>query len=260
MCTIVLLNRIARDYPVVVAANRDEMYAREAGPPQRLHERPVVVGGLDLSQGGTWMGVAQNGFFAALTNQRTFQPPDRSLSSRGRVVLDVLRGASRYRARRLLGELDVRRYNDFNLVYGDADGLEVAYARRDATVLEIEPVPHGVHVLTNDRLDSPEFDKVARLRTALAGAATLDDGELEQLLMQLLCDHQHPDPKDVPEPPAGFPRELVAKLGAVCIHTEHYGTRSASLVALSRRHVARYLFADGPPCKTSFQDVMPLLS
>ena len=257
MCTIALLHRVVPDHPLVIAANRDELYARPATVPQPVH--PGIVAGLDGTHGGTWMGVTAGGFFAGITNQRTVSAPDRSLGSRGQVVLEVLRAGSRGKARALLEALDPALYNSFNLVFGDAGGADVAYARRESATLDLVPVPEGIHVLPNDRLDSPEFVKVARLRGALEEAAGAPWPELESQLQALLADHEHPSAEEIAMPPAGFPRELAAKLQAVCIHTEHYGTRSASLIALDPGRVARYLFADGPPCRTAFQDFTALV-
>jgi hypothetical protein len=45
----------------------------------------------------------------------------------------------------------------------------------------------------------------------------------------------------------------------VCVHTERYGTHSSTLLALDPGRVARYLFASGPPCRTTFEDVTDLL-
>ena len=241
---------------MVIAANRDEFYARPATVPQRLH--PAIVAGLDGAHGGTWMGVTRGGFFAGITNQRTVSGPDRSLGSRGQVVLEVLRAGSRQKARAVLEALDPALYNSFNLVFGDAEGADIAYARRETGTLELAPLPEGIHVLPNDRLDSPEFVKVARLRAALENAAHTPWPELESQLEALLADHAHPSADEVAVP-AGFSRELAAQLQAVCIHTEHYGTRSSSLIALDPGRVARYLFADGPPCRAAFQDMTGLV-
>jgi uncharacterized protein with NRDE domain len=45
MCTLAIYFRTFTDYPVVVAANRDEYLARDAVPPVALNDRPYVVGG-----------------------------------------------------------------------------------------------------------------------------------------------------------------------------------------------------------------------
>jgi hypothetical protein len=44
---------------------------------------------------------------------------------------------------------------------------------------------------------------------------------------------------------------------APCVHTERYGTRSASLIRVPSRvdRLPEVLVADGPPCTASFKDV-----
>ncbi len=47
---------------------------------------------------------------------------------------------------------------------------------------------------------------------------------------------------------------------ATCIHSEHYGTRSSTLVAFEQGRVGAYLHADGSPCVTPCVDRTELLS
>ena len=83
MCSVVVLNGVRADYPVVLATNRDEFYARASSGPQRLLDAPRSVGGRDLVAHGTWAAVTEHGLFVGVTNQRTLAPPDRSKRSRG---------------------------------------------------------------------------------------------------------------------------------------------------------------------------------
>ena len=256
MCTFVLLQRVHPDYPVVIAANRDEVYARPTAAAAVLVEEPRVVGGRDRRSGGTWLGATAAGFVAGLTNQRTWRLPDPALRSRGEVVLEALRRGSVDGVEALLAGLDPRAYNPFNLVYGDAGGLRVAYARPDRERVELDAVPDGVHVLPNDRLDAPGFAKVARARALAARAGSPRE------LGRLLGDHHRPDLAEVTPPPPGSPfdRALARELDALCVHTPAYGTRSATVLALVDGAVARYLYADGPPCRTAFADLTGLLT
>jgi hypothetical protein len=61
-------------------------------------------------------------------------------------------------------------------------------------------------------------------------------------------------------PPSHLPPELARELTATCIHSELYGTRSASLIGLDHGRVAAYLHADGPPCVTPFVSKLGLLA
>jgi len=60
-------------------------------------------------------------------------------------------------------------------------------------------------------------------------------------------------------PPSHLPRELARELTATCIHSERYGTRSATILALDQGRVVEYRHADGPPCTTPFRDTRGLL-
>ena len=258
VCTFVVLNRVRDDLPLVLAANRDEIYARPAKPPQVLVEEPRVIGGLDVSSGGTWLGVTPGGFFAGVTNQRTYTGPDPSLESRGPLVVGALELGTREAVRAMLERLAPGRYNSFNLIYGDAGGVQVAYGRREAAHVDIVEMPPGLHVLPNDRIDSPEFPKVERVRELVEPAVHAPWPELRAALIGALADHQQPAPDSLPPLPPGsrFAVDFVRKLHAVCIHTPNYGTRSATLLGLTPGAVAHYQFAPGPPCTTQFADVL----
>ena len=77
MCLILFAHRAHPDYPLVVAANRDEWFRRPTAPAAFWPDAPEVFAGRDLEQQGTWLGVTRNGRFAALTNYRdpVSQPP-----------------------------------------------------------------------------------------------------------------------------------------------------------------------------------------
>lgn len=81
MCLIVFAWRPSHALPLIVAANRDEFYARPTQPLAQWADAPQVYAGRDLEAGGTWLGVTSDGRFAALTNIRN---PDLPLGNRSR--------------------------------------------------------------------------------------------------------------------------------------------------------------------------------
>ncbi len=262
MCTIGIALHAHPDWPLIIAANRDELYARDAiGPVVLRASGPRVVGGLDHVSGGTWMGLNDAGIFVGVTNQRTFVGPDRSLASRGPMVVDALTHTTMGSMRDYVAGLDPRAFNEFNLLYGNANQLEVAYARRDAERMRIEAVPKGFHALPNDELNHPWFPKATRLAGDLSkslDSAPVDLGQLGALLGT----HDKPALDTIEELPAAsrFDRPMVRELMALCIHTPAYGTRSATVVGLAGDGRICYLFADGPPCRTEFTDFSHLLT
>ncbi len=249
MCTLAAFVRVFRDWPIVVAANRDEFLARPATPPLLLREEhPRAVGGRDLTAGGTWLGVAETGLVAGILNRRTSMPPDRACRSRGLLCLDLLAfptavvGAARAAAE------PAGRYNAFNLLVADrTDAFVVsqpAGERPRAARLEA-----GLHLLTNLDVNDPTCPRIAasHRRFAAAGETFARGGDVDALvkgLREILADHATAlDPRGP---------------GSLCVHAGPYGTRSSSvLMVASEGGAARYFHADGPPCATSL-DPVPL--
>ncbi len=254
MCTAVILNGVGPEHAVVIAANRDEFLSRPAVGPVEILDRPRALGGRDEVRGGSWLGVTAGGFLALLTNQPQPGGPRPAARTRGAIVIDVLRTGNPAGARAYLDSLDASDYNSFNLLYGDAAGLEVAYGRAGRREIEREPVPPGLHVLPNGPLDEQANRKVARARALVAPHVGASWPELNRQLAAALADHARPELSDLPEtaPDARFPRQVVRELHAICIHTPSYGTRSAAIIALDPGRVSNMLWAPGPPCTTPF--------
>jgi uncharacterized protein with NRDE domain len=254
MCTIAILVGVA-DLPVVIAANRDEMYTRDTRPPQLL--APGVVGGLDAQSGGTWLAVNRAGRFAAVTNQRALSDPPAGVRSRGLVVKELALAEDQDA---YVDALDPRAYASMNLAWGDAQRVRVGYLRHDGGK-DLVTLPRGVHVLCNDVLGSDEFPRGDRLRAALdrmlAGGARSWDAIVPHM-QRALADHTREPDERVPA--SHLPLAIARELTANCIHTEVYGTRSASLIGIEPGRVAAYLHADGPPCVTAFSSRLELLA
>lgn len=260
MCTIVALHGVREDYPLVLATNRDEFYARATKGPTRLLAEPSTVGGQDLQAKGTWMGVTREGLFVGVTNHRTLRAPDPQKRSRGTLVMDALRLREPGAIRALVSTLDGRDYNSFNLMFGRAGDLYAAYGREEQREIEVEPVPVGVHVLPNDRLDSRAFWKVGHAQQWLQDAEAMAWPALRGRLQQMLADGTPAPLEALPNLPPDAPFDLATlqRLSAVCVRTPAYGTRSSTVVALTARGVGEYWFADGPPDHTDFRDVKGL--
>jgi uncharacterized protein with NRDE domain len=268
VCTLIALHQVHRELPLIVAANRDELYARPAGGPEVLAAEPRVVGGRDLEKGGTWLGVSARGWFVGLTNQRSTAPPDASLRSRGEIVLHALEQPGLDAALTWLGGVDARRYNAFNLFLGDAHRLYVAYARPTDARIELVPLEPGIWTLPNDRIGSPEFPKVDRAALLAQPLTALPWAELVPAAQTMLADHAVPDDAPVPQAlPPWLSADDSRRLQALCVHTPVYGTRSATLLAISSRgapsktgsKIEHYLHAEGPPCQAPLVDHTSLL-
>ena len=90
MCLVLIAWRVHPRYPLIVAANRDEFYARPTLPARRWPGASGMIAGQDLEAGGSWMGVDAAGRFAAVTNFRELEQGPADARSRGELVTDYL--------------------------------------------------------------------------------------------------------------------------------------------------------------------------
>jgi uncharacterized protein with NRDE domain len=222
MCLVLVAWRAHPDYPLVVAANRDEFFARPTAPAVFWPDGDILAG-RDLRDGGTWMGVTRSGRFAALTNYRDPARHCEGRASRGRLVADFL--AARTPPAAWLANVAGRTadYNDFNLLAGDGDSL----ASLSSISGEIRALEPGIYGLSNHLLDTP-WPKVAVAKSALSAAlaALPDDGPLFDLLRD---DSIHPD-QNLPR--TGVSLEWERLLSAAFVSAPDYGTRSSTVLLL----------------------------
>ncbi|WP_085693806.1 MULTISPECIES: NRDE family protein [unclassified Pseudomonas] len=232
MCLIVFAWRPDHAQPLIVAANRDEFYARPSLPLAPWPEAPHVHAGRDLEAGGTWLGLSAHGRFAALTNIRDpGQPP--AQRSRGGLVAGFLTGELSIDD--YLADVVERsaQYAGFNLLLGNAHELWHFNAR------DTEPVmlPPGVYGLSNAGLDTP-WPKLLKAKAALSAA--LDDPQPERLLA-LLADAQPAPEAELPD--TGVGRTTESLLSSVFIASQSYGTRASTALIVqadgTRRIVER---------------------
>jgi uncharacterized protein with NRDE domain len=207
----------------VLAANRDEAHDRPTRAAHRWEDAPRVVGGRDLRAGGAWLGVRDDGRFAAITNVRD-PAARREGASRGEIVRDYLVGDEPTEAFCDRLAAAAGRYPSFNLILGDARG---AFYVNEISVAPT-PLGRGVHALSNARLDVP-WPKVTRVCGALAAAVApaLD----EEALFAALADERRAADDELPS--TGVPLEWERVLSSPFIRGIAYGTR-ASTVAVIR--------------------------
>ena len=225
MCLILVAWRAHPDYPLVVAANRDEFFARPAAEAGWWPDAPSVFAGRDLEAGGTWLGLGRDGRFAGLTN---FRDPLRNRDgtpSRGALVADFLRGRESTAEALARLQFEGPRYNAFNLLVSDGDSLGI-YESASGSARLLEP---GLHALSNHLLDTP-WPKVTAGKSRLARAlrALPDDTPLCELLRD-----------DRPAPDAELPRTGVSlawerMLSSAFIRAPGYGTRCSTVVTRDR--------------------------
>jgi uncharacterized protein with NRDE domain len=246
MCTLAIYFKVFPDYPVAIAANRDEYLARPSLSPTTLLEHPHVIGGKDLQAAGTWLGLNEHGLVAGLLNRRRadYGEPNPALRSRGLLCLDALRHRTAAEAAAFVRSQRGTDYNAFNLLVASRTDAFVAYNRGGG--VEIVSLAPGMHLLTNLDLDDFECPRISRAHDRFASLCPPAEFARDPLahreqLAHLLADHS---------------TQLDAREGrpnALCQHMGDYGTRSASLIFEGREagNVSHF-FASGPPCTASF--------
>ena len=163
MCLIVLAWRTHPDYPLIVAANRDEFHGRPAAPAAFWTDKPSILAGRDLEAKGTWMGVARNGRFAAVTNYRGATEP-RAAESRGALVARFLE--SNEKPETYLKSIKASQYSGFNLLVADEELWSMS--NRDGPARRLQP---GIYGLGNTLLDAAEVNRPKERFAAALGPA-----------------------------------------------------------------------------------------
>ncbi len=174
MCTLIVLHRCVPGRPLVVAANRDEFFARPAeGPAIRESRSARILAPRDLEAGGSWVGLSERGVFAGLTNLRPIEavPSGRALRSRGEVVMKTLEARSAEDASETLSRLEEGLYNPFQLVVADAHSAALIVYRDVPRIFPLEPGPHVVGNVEDERI-AEAFGKPL----AASGASGARDG------------------------------------------------------------------------------------
>lgn len=227
MCLVLVALKSHPEYPLIVAANRDEFYDRPTTPAAFWPDAPDVLGGRDLQAGGSWLGIDVRGRFAAVTNYRQGQRENAAPRSRGHLVSDFLTGNLAAPAYMERVQRDADRYNGFNLIAGNLSSL-CYYSNREGAVRSLTP---GVYGLSNHLLNTP-WPKVAESKRAFGALLQGRSPELIDQLFALLSDPRQAGDDQLPT--TGVGPEWERLLSSAFIASEDYGTRASTVVLVQR--------------------------
>lgn len=199
MCTALISVDPDSGVPVLLAFARDEMAGRAWLPPGRhWPERPALVGGMDLREGGSWLAVADGGGanggrarVACLLNGLGTPAPAPRRLTRGRLPLAAAEGA-------LVHRLDLARYDPFHLLVAEAGSPVASLLSWDGSKLAEERLGRGTHLVSNRGLELEGGD----LPEAPERAVRLIDARV-RYFRPLLRDTVRPEPR----PGVGSTRE-----------------------------------------------------
>jgi len=237
---LAILYRVARNTPVLLAANREEDVERPTQFPKIQSGSPRVVCGIDKQAGGTWLGVNQFGLLVTVTNRARVRPPAEP-RSRGLLCRELLNSRT---ARDAMGvavkELATGRYAGANYLCADGKYAAVIYGGGRVEVAEIQP---GLHTLGSGNRDDPLDDRHDFIRRMLT-LHTLDSA-VTFLAVASRAFSRQADSEGR--------RGVVLKGGK-------FGTVSSTLLSLPRKIQQSILqYSDGPPSDHPYEDLSALL-
>lgn len=236
MCLIGISWQRHPRYAFIMAANRDEFYARPTAAAHWWRGQKTLAG-LDLEGIGTWLGATRDGRFAALTNfrERLHPHPEDPRPSRGQLVRRCLEDSED-------GHLpqDLRaRANDFagfNLLCGRLIGPRARlsfHTNRGSNRTALEP---GVYGMSNGELGA-DWPKVRALE------ATMSDLPADKPLAPILLDAltRAEIASDTALPDTGVGIELERRLSAAFILSAGYGTRCSTVLLVDHHGNAAFI-------------------
>ena len=241
MCLAALTIGQSVRFPVVLASNRDEFFARASQPLAwwRPSDGAVpILSGRDLTGGGTWMGLNPAGKLALVTNVREPDRPLMALPSRGELVLRCLTDPHID-----LAALAMTPRNGFNLLsvdlaadlWGQPD-RPVGRWVSNRPAVQGRVIGLGAFGLSNAALDTP-WPKVRALKQRLIQAVDQYD-EVDALASGLFAALLDPRPAlDSELPRTGVSTGRERQLSSAFIHIAEgdsgvYGTRCSTVVVV----------------------------
>lgn len=243
MCTLTIAWQAFEAAPILLGANRDELYDRPSLPPRVIDSERRLIAPIDEEAGGTWIGYNEEGVVAAITN-RWVDAESEGERSRGLLVRDALDHRDATAACRTVERaLDAAAYDAFNLLIADENGAILIEYDSGPSVHTLSP---GVHVVMNVGYDTyytiPSFRSDASRQQAENG--------------RQLYEHLQPRPGESADE---WHERAASALSdhdfGVCIHGDGFGTRSSSLIRIDSDGRGQYEFADGPPCRTDYERI-----
>lgn len=234
MCILFIAVQQHPDYPLIIAANRDEYYNRPTDASDWWPEAPSLLAGRDLRAGGTWMGMTQQGKIAALTNIRAPHTLMDNAQSRGELVSGYLMNQvedDEYADKLRHSKAN---YNGYNLLFGQWDHLQVYNNHLDT----LEPLTPGFYGLSNANLNSPWPKVNAGVKELKDYCQHADSIEPERLFNLLQNTEKAADDM---LPVTGAPPQWEKLLSSIFIETPSYGTRCSTLILIDQLHQATWI-------------------
>lgn len=233
MCLIAFSYKVHPNYPLVIIANRDEFYDRPTAAAQFWEDKPTILGGRDLLQQGSWMGLSKNGRFAAITNYREPSLPEPALVSRGEIVSQFLLSTEPIEA--FVDSLREKKnlYGGYNVLLFDGQQMR-HYNNVFDEHNKIEPGTYGI---SNATLNTP-WPKVEQAKSALINGTNNNNFDVQDLI-SLLANDEIAHDEVLPNTGVGI--HLERALSAQFVKLPNYGTRCSTAITYNRNGTIDFL-------------------
>jgi len=248
MCTVVILRRPDAPWPLIIAANRDEMSNRLWRPPARhWGDHPHVIAGIDEEAGGTWLGLNDDGLLAAVLNRPGSLGPAKGKRSRGELPLEALAHAEATEAAQAIAHLDGRAYRSFNMLIADARDAFWVRSTGEQEKVDVLPIETGIAMLTASDLNDLTSDRIKAYLPEFESAEVPDPDQGDWSAWQSLLGRRESAGVD-------------ARRGAMNVGSDSgFMTVCSSVIALPGPErfgeKPKWLFAAGAPDRTPYIDV-----
>ncbi len=209
------------DYPLIIAANRDEHHARPASEADFWKNKPDILAGKDLQAGGTWLGISKQGRYAAVTNYCEQMKEPVFPRSRGALVIDFLESdkLSQEYANHVLN--NGNDFQGFTLVFGTFDDLYWCSNRPN----ECKQIKPGVHGLSNLIINDDSY-KVSKGKDSLNNLLSGQDKITPEELFSLLGDRTLEWGSDI--------TEKKESNSPIFIKGQDFGTRCSTIILINK--------------------------
>ena len=156
MCTLFIHRSKNSDWPILIANNRDEYLSRTFKSPG-YHWNNSIFAGKDISEGGSWLGLNENGLCAAILNRASDNLQNRNLKSRGKIVIDILKKPNAESALDFVKSHFKKNTRFFNLFISDyKNAFCIKY---DQDEFKSFIIPYGFSIIDNYGLNNNKSPK-----------------------------------------------------------------------------------------------------
>lgn len=220
MCLVTFIKDAHPEYPLILLANRDELYDRPAAPIHRWTEYPTVTAGMDLKEYGTWLGYTDSGRIIVVLNHpfQDWKPTLDPARSRGKLLKDYLTNDFTIEEFEQYLRESRTKYNGYHLLYGTFDDLRYYSNIEDG----FQTFDKGLYCLANtkDDVSNHRVDRSSEILQQFVDAQTgdINPAELTDFFMD----------KEVTEKMENYPKELDREMAinnsSIFIEGQDFGT------------------------------------